>query len=145
METPGNIPLVDHLLTVAELRKLGVLNTDPALPVSPCVKAKPNGRIFPWDPVFAKRPEVFVNCDEFGNTDPAAWQGRGPTGWEPDPAPPEKFDVPQPMKVVYAPDAVLDGSAMAKAVDGLADYADPSFESDVEDDGSFLPPPPIVR
>jgi hypothetical protein len=50
------------------------------LPLSPCLKVKATGIIHFWSQPMAARPDLCVNCDEQGNEDPAAWQGRGPKG-----------------------------------------------------------------
>jgi hypothetical protein len=42
-------------------------------------------RILPWIPALADHAEEFVCCDEYGNEDPATWQGRGPDGLPFDP------------------------------------------------------------
>jgi hypothetical protein len=49
----------------------------PELPISPRVKSLIDGHIRPWTKEFARRSDIYVNCDEKGNEDPAAWQGRG--------------------------------------------------------------------
>lgn len=64
----------------AKLAALGARNAEyPPLPWSPCIKVIATGEIHEWSPFFAERSDLCVNCDEQGNTDPAAWQ-RSPTG-----------------------------------------------------------------
>lgn len=77
-----------------ELRAMQAANWMlPPLEVSPCVRLKDSGEIHVWSPFFAERPELCENCDENGNTDPAAWRGRTPhesnlSGKMPTPPPP---------------------------------------------------------
>jgi hypothetical protein len=61
-----------------ELRSMNAVNVMPALPPSPRVRSRKNGQVFIWSEAFARRPELFRNCDEHGNTDPSTWQGRFP-------------------------------------------------------------------
>jgi hypothetical protein len=73
----------DHGVYVSsdELKAKGVKNLQNSLPLAPCVKHKVNGRIFSWHGVWAKRPDIFVCCDENGNEDEASWVGRAPSGY----------------------------------------------------------------
>lgn len=62
-----------------ELLRMGAVNVmQPPLPLSPCVRVIASGTILEWTEFFAMRPDLCENCDEYGNTDPSAWQGRGP-------------------------------------------------------------------
>jgi hypothetical protein len=63
-----------------ELRRSKIKNMNKPLPMSPRVKCLANGKIFTWQDMFARRADLFVCCDEFGNENPAAWYGRGPDG-----------------------------------------------------------------
>jgi hypothetical protein len=65
----------------ADLQQRGVRNVLPILPLSPKVKCLATGMLYIWHQMWARRPELFVNCDEYGNEDPAAWMGRGPDGF----------------------------------------------------------------
>lgn len=69
----------DHKRRLQELRDLHAANWEtPPLPESPCVKIKKTGEVMMWCQAFADRPDLCENCDENGNTDPAAWGGRKP-------------------------------------------------------------------
>lgn len=62
----------------------GVLGVT-TLPMSPCVRVigvEPP-EIHIWSEFFADRPDLVMNCDENGNTDPETWWGRGPEGADP--------------------------------------------------------------
>lgn len=62
---------------MAELSAMDAANwRTPPLAPAPCVRVKATGEIHEWAPFFASRPDLCENCDEHGNTDPAAWQGR---------------------------------------------------------------------
>lgn len=79
----GNIDLyVRQEERQAELAKMGAVNAYAApLPLSPCLKEKQadgKGTVHKWIQMFADMPDAFENCDEYGNTDPATWVGRGP-------------------------------------------------------------------
>jgi hypothetical protein len=103
-------PLTDEALK--DLKVRGILKDYAAapLPLSPCVKCMQNGRIFDWAPIFANRPDRFVNCDEKGDEDPASWMGRGPegaaTGTAADPPPANRRVAPTPAPFM---DNILDG------------------------------------
>lgn len=58
------------------LEHLGVKNATPPLAHSPCLKNKKTGIILPWNPMLAEQRDILECCDEQGNTDPAAWQGK---------------------------------------------------------------------
>jgi hypothetical protein len=64
-----------------DMRALSAVNVHPPLPPSPCVKSRTTGVVCVWCETFARRPEEFRNCDENGDTDPARWQGRFPSGY----------------------------------------------------------------
>lgn len=106
------VEYMDHIPTPEELQAKGVINLGPFLPLSPCVKSKANGRVFPWHASFARRSEAYVNCDESGNTDPRTWSGRGPDGLESGSEPPAKPMLDKPPLQPYF-DNVLDGRAVA--------------------------------
>lgn len=101
ISVPGDAALFDE-----ELRHMNAANwQQPPLEVAPCVKLKSSGEIHVWSQFFAERPELCDCCDEYGNTDPAAWRGRRPhtsnlTGKLPlpptPPPPPEPTPEPQP-------------------------------------------------
>lgn len=57
----------------AELKRLGVVNTEPPLPHSPCLKNKRTGRVLPWNELLANQHDLVECCDANGNTDEAAW------------------------------------------------------------------------
>lgn len=59
---------------VAKMRELGAKNAAPPLAPSTHLINKQTGVIFPWSPALAEMRDVLVNCDENGNTDPAAWK-----------------------------------------------------------------------
>jgi hypothetical protein len=59
-----------------ELKDIGAVNVQPYLVPSPCVKSRVNGTVYVWSQATSQRPDVFMNCDERGDTDPAAWEGR---------------------------------------------------------------------
>jgi hypothetical protein len=50
----------------------------PELSLSPCLKVKDSGVVHIWNESLAQHSDLCVNCDEFGNEDPATWRGRGP-------------------------------------------------------------------
>jgi hypothetical protein len=56
-----------------ELRRIGAMNIDPALPPSTHVKSRRTGAIFVWHLTYAAQPSEYVNCDASGNEDPQAW------------------------------------------------------------------------
>ena len=58
------------------LTQMGVRNACPPLPHSPCVKNKRTGVVLPWNELLAEQHDLFDCCDEFGNTDPAAWEDK---------------------------------------------------------------------
>lgn len=61
----------------AQMSAVNAVNWNrPPLPPSPCIKIKATGEIHEWSSFFADRPDLCENCDENGNTDPKAWQGR---------------------------------------------------------------------
>lgn len=73
----GNYETTSYENEVAGMRAIDAANwRQPPLPPSPCIKIKATGEIHEWAPFFASRPDLCENCDEHGNTDPAAWQGR---------------------------------------------------------------------
>lgn len=57
----------------ALMRQMGVMNVDPPLPHSPCLKIIKTGIVLPWNELLAQQRDLVVCCDETGNTDPAAW------------------------------------------------------------------------
>jgi hypothetical protein len=88
---------------IEDLRNLGAVNTKPPLQISPRLKSKLNNVIFMWCESLAARPELFVNCDEHGNEDPAAWMNKMPEDYnsappvEPQPIPLKK-DLAKPLE-----------------------------------------------
>lgn len=56
------------------LRQMGVMNVDPPLPHSPCLKNIRTGVVLPWNELLAQQRDLVVCCDENGDTDPAAWE-----------------------------------------------------------------------
>jgi hypothetical protein len=89
------------------------------LELSPWLKSRMNGTMHVWNEYFASMPGLYVNCDEYGNEDPEAWQGKPPAGFvnngegnaflhvvrtgvtpAPHPAPPSQEAYPR-----YAPEA----------------------------------------
>ena len=77
----GNYRIVSEDERIAELRDIGALNWEQEpLDISPCVKIKKTGEVLIWNQSFAMRPDLCVNCDEYGNTDPSSWRGRHPRG-----------------------------------------------------------------
>lgn len=56
------------------MRQMGVMNADPPLPHSPCLKNIRTGVVLPWNELLAQQKDLVVCCDEDGNTDPAAWE-----------------------------------------------------------------------
>jgi len=90
--------LGDHIITMEDL------------PLSPCLKIKSSGVIHFWSEALAGRPDLCVNCDETGNEDPAAWQGRGPKGMNMSPkvfAFKDEPPVPESPAVEKIPDPVM--------------------------------------
>jgi len=60
---------------------LGQMDTRGPLPPSPRLKCRRTGIKYIWTPSLAELGEdAFINCDEAGNEDPAAWTGRYPKG-----------------------------------------------------------------
>lgn len=57
-----------------EMRKLGAKNAVPPLAPSTHLKNTKTGLIFPWSAALAEQRDILVNCDEYGNTDPAVWK-----------------------------------------------------------------------
>lgn len=80
MSNPGDgFPMETVDDRTNKLKAMGALNAQrPPLPVSPCVKIIDTGEVLVWKQQLADRWDLCVNCDEYGNEDPAAWQGRGP-------------------------------------------------------------------
>jgi hypothetical protein len=75
----GVIPTAEEVFKAdANLKVMERVRQDPPLPLSPCLKSIKTGVIFDWSEGLAAMPDMCVNCDENGNEDPAAWQGRGP-------------------------------------------------------------------
>lgn len=110
---------------MARLRSMGATNAVPPLEVSPCVKVISKGvdgtikeEVHEWTEFFASRPDICVNCDEHGNTDPAAWRGRMPSFMKTPPVV-ERYETcrrsvaPIPQDNLIHPAA----TAMANAVD----------------------------
>lgn len=60
--------------STAMMAAMGARNAAPPLSPSTHLINKTTGIIFPWTPALAMQHDVLENCDEFGNTDPAAWQ-----------------------------------------------------------------------
>ena len=121
----SSVERVERLPTPDELRARGIDNVLSYLPLSPCVRSKKTGRIFPFHSSWAKRPEAFENCDENCNTDPAALQGRGPVGWQPE----DDLNYRAPLEPIvsepYASD-VRDGYREASTPEPIV-LADPSL------------------
>ena len=77
-QAPDFQTIGDWNQAIAEMRPDNML---PDLPLSPCVlviKGPGRGQIHRWSKAFSKRSDICVNCDEHGNTDPAAWQVQQP-------------------------------------------------------------------
>lgn len=55
------------------MRDLGATNIAPPLVRSTHLRNKKTGMIFPWNDMLAEQRDIMENCDEHGNTDPAAW------------------------------------------------------------------------
>lgn len=73
----GRVEKTSYETQKASLQAVDAANwRQPPLPPSPCIKVKATGEIHEWAPFFASRPDLCENCDEYGNTNPAAWQGR---------------------------------------------------------------------
>lgn len=60
---------------VAAMRQMGATNVDPPLARSAYLKNTRTGLVLPWTPGLAEQRDIMVNCDEYGNTDPATWGG----------------------------------------------------------------------
>lgn len=60
------------LQTLADTK---AINAGPVLCRSSHLKNKISGLVLPWNPLLAEQRDIMVNCDAYGNTDPAAWQG----------------------------------------------------------------------
>lgn len=58
---------------IAYMKALGAKNLDPPLARSTHLKIISNGRILPYDEILAEQNDLVQNCDQYGNTDPAAW------------------------------------------------------------------------
>ena len=69
---------------LAMAKRLGIKNTNPPLPHSPCVKVKSSGLILPWNELLAEQSDICECCDESGNTDPSVWEPLVKTGGTPD-------------------------------------------------------------
>ncbi len=108
---------------VAYMRALGARNVDPPLPRSTHLKIIANGRVLPYDDMLAEQRELVQNCDQFGNTDPAAW---GPyvdnTEVDPD---------EQRIAMARAQEAILEQAAHITA-HGRQPQVDPSIPLPVE-------------
>lgn len=76
MQADPTIVLDQHFSENAmdEMRKLGAMNAAPPLAPSTHLKNRITGVILPWTPGLAEMRDILVNCDEYGNTDPAAWK-----------------------------------------------------------------------
>lgn len=59
---------------IAWMKAQGARNVDPPLPRSSHLKIKTTGVVHPWNPLLATQQDIVECCDEFGNTDPAAWE-----------------------------------------------------------------------
>jgi hypothetical protein len=70
---------------VESLRSMGAINIEPPLPMSPRLKSKITGVLYMWCESMAIRTELFVNCDEYGNEDPATWMNRMPEHYNSEP------------------------------------------------------------
>jgi hypothetical protein len=103
----------EWLASPEELKRRGVKNMLPSLPLAPCVKHVQTRRIYPWHRVWAMRPEIFVCCDENGDESESAWRGRAPAGhdghrkleeetyrYQPDPTPKYQQQPTPPAKLV---------------------------------------------
>lgn len=58
---------------VEAMRAMGAKNVDPPLARSPFLKNINTGLVLPWSDGLAEQRDIMVNCDAFGNTDPAYW------------------------------------------------------------------------
>lgn len=56
------------------LTNAGAVNAQPPLPHSSHLKNIKTGIVFPYMERMAQMRDCMVNCDQYGNTDPAAWQ-----------------------------------------------------------------------
>lgn len=57
-------------------KAMGVMNAEPPLPHSPCLKNVRTGIVLPWNELLAAQRDLVVCCDENGNTDPEAWESK---------------------------------------------------------------------
>jgi hypothetical protein len=86
-----------------QLASLGMGRYAP-LPVSEFLKSKIDGRIEAWTETFAKRSDIFLNCDVNGNTDPRAWMRQGAEGYDKNSQPSAEARVPlQPFMETSLP------------------------------------------
>lgn len=67
------------------LQNAGAINADAPLPRSSHLKNIKTGIVFPYMERMAQMRDVMVNCDQFGNTDPAAWEPTVTEGVDYDP------------------------------------------------------------
>lgn len=73
-ETGGGVfDLVSEEARIAYMKSLGARNMDPPLVRSTHLKIIASGRVLPYDEMLAEQRDLVQNCDQFGNTDPAAW------------------------------------------------------------------------
>lgn len=69
---------------VEAMRAMGATNVDPPLPRSAYLKNTKTGLVLPWSLALAEQRDIMVNCDMYGNTDPAAWsQTVNPVAYDP--------------------------------------------------------------
>lgn len=58
---------------VEAMRAMGAKNVDPPLVRSAYLKNIQTGLVLPWSQGLAEQRDIMVNCDAYGNTEPAAW------------------------------------------------------------------------
>lgn len=90
--TPVAQPDYSRILDAAEkgylpeaLQDAGAINANAPLPRSSHLKNIRTGIVFPYMERMAQMRDVMVNCDQYGNTDPAAWQPTVTDGQDYDP------------------------------------------------------------
>ena len=122
-----------------ELLRMGAVNVmQPPLPLSPCVRVIASGTILEWTEFFAMRPDLCENCDEYGNTDPSAWQGRGPahTSVSALQEPPTPEPIPEPESVSEQQEANPDVLSVDNTLFNLAEFSPDTASNSVQSDGA---------
>lgn len=124
-----------------ELLRMGAVNVmQPPLPLSPCVRIIATGEVLEWTEFFAMRPDLCENCNEYGDTDPSTWQGRGPDHASvsalQEPPAPEPIPEPELESVSEQQEVDPDVLSVGNTLFNLAEFSPDASSDFVQSDGA---------